>query len=567
MWECLTVMWGQEMDVVELDGKPGWVAKAGETDPVANWLEGNVLGSIEDSGWHWEKVPGIEPVADKKRVVRAYADSRLFVSDLVMHSRVMQRMAGGNQRNKIMAAQCLSSSCVNSGEAVRWVPKHGNRRLSDAKLVQLLRMRFGVPRVFPIDKWQCDCKPRNKGNGAVDREFARVMECHAGEVMHGVQLGDEPFHALCCRWRQGTLIHRHDAIAKALMGALRRISGVRVTGAEPNAQDPKRPNARADIRVTVDGTTMLLDVGVVCPATSNYVGNKHTATVPGAAAAAGEEVKRKRHEGTRTKVHPFIVETGGRLGEEARQFVDGLGGRSEGDKIARARLFREVGQTLVHEQLYMMTNLVAQLAERRERWPRELWAQGPVPPRPEDVGYAAAGRAAEEAAEKEAEECAAAAAALLAAQGGAGGAGAGSGGGKGGAGGFHGRRYHPDSQPPPFPKGKDPMHYQGRRCLHVHGGCWIWKESTGREDSRVGKGRKMYLWEGEEGEDDEEEEEEEDEDDENRVVEGSGVLGGGQEKTKDDNSKADEQDDGENQNDENKKAGQGTAVIHEGSGN
>ena len=383
--------------------------------------------------------------------------------------------------------------------------------------------------------------------------------------MHGVRLGDEPFHALCCRWRQGSIIHRHNAIVRTLMGGLRRISGVRVTEAEPNAQDPLRPNARADIRVTVDGEMMLLDVGVVCPATSHYVKSKHTDTVPGAAAVAGQDVKRKKYARTRTKVHPFIVETGGRLGEEAVQLIDQLGGRSQADKTARARLFREVGQTLVHEQLYMMTNLVAQLAERRERWRRELGAQAPVPPRAGDVGFEAAGRAAAEAAREEAVRRAAAVA-ELAAGGGAGGAGAGRRGGN--ARGIQGKQRRPDSQPPPFP-GKSRFEYQGEQYVAVKGQCggWHWRTVHWRDvkAGRSGVGleadtssesdwRKAYVWEEFEEEDEgEEEEEEEDEDEEEKEKKKK-------KKKKDDDSQKDDKKDDKNLNTD-------AEVIQGGSGN
>ena len=257
-------------------------------------------------------------------------------------------------------------------------------------MVQLLRMRFGVPMALPLEAWTCDCKPRGRA-AEEDVAFAHAMESHdGGQVMYGVSLADEPLHALTCRWRQGRVIHRHNDVVKALMQGLRGISGVRITGSEPNVGDPAHPQRRADIRMTSGGTVYLLDVGVVCPATWSYVQKHRTHIVPGAAVKQGHARKLQKY-GTQSGVKPFMIETGGRLHEEARKFINGLGDQhSVEDKRARAKALRMVGETLVRSQLYMMAGLLADLAERGERWREERRMMRPARRRG-DVGHVGEG--------------------------------------------------------------------------------------------------------------------------------------------------------------------------------
>jgi len=204
-----------------------------------------------------------------------------------------------------------------------------------------------------------------------------------GEVMYGVCLEDEPMHALTCRWRQGRIIHRHEAITKALMQGLRGISGVRIEGREPNVGDRAHPQRRADIKLTSGGTVYLLDVGVVCPATPTCVKKYHTHTRPGVAVRRGHAVKVRKYGRV---VKPFMIETGGRLHEKALMFIDGLGDDSEEDKRARTKTLRLVGDALVRSQLYMMASLMAELAERGERWREERGMMRPARRRG-DIGH------------------------------------------------------------------------------------------------------------------------------------------------------------------------------------
>jgi len=67
-------------------------------------------------------------------------------------------------------------------------------------------------------------------------------------------------------------------------------------------------------------------------------------------------------------------------------FIDGLGDDSEEDKRARTKTLRLVGDALVRSQLYMMASLMAELAERGERWREERGMMRPARRRG-DIGH------------------------------------------------------------------------------------------------------------------------------------------------------------------------------------
>ena len=72
----------------------------------------------------------------------------------------------------------------------------------------------------------------------------------------------------------------------------------------------------ADIKVHLDGTTCLVDVGVgLCPGTPRLL----TAQTPGRAAAK---------YGDQSNFVPFIVETGGRINAAGLDFFDTVSGRA-----------------------------------------------------------------------------------------------------------------------------------------------------------------------------------------------------------------------------------------------
>jgi hypothetical protein len=112
---------------------------------------------------------------------------------------------------------------------------------------------------------------------------------------------------------------RHATTASAtLCGPLRRIPVVQAT-LEPRVTTSRGPGdqRRADIKVNKDGTTWLVDVGVVvCPGTQRLLA-LGTDTVPGLAAATYHDVVKEAKYGDQTNFVPFIVETGGRKEQQS----------------------------------------------------------------------------------------------------------------------------------------------------------------------------------------------------------------------------------------------------------
>ena len=116
------------------------------------------------------------------------------------------------------------------------------------------------------------------------------MEPNDGDQTAGT-FAAEPLHGLYCRRRWMRVMKRLDYIRDALCQALERIPGVQTTR-ESRVENPQDggDQRRGDIiRVHKDGTTWVVDVGVVCPGTMRYVG-EGAAMVPGTEAAVYEGV-------------------------------------------------------------------------------------------------------------------------------------------------------------------------------------------------------------------------------------------------------------------------------------
>ena len=132
---------------------------------------------------------------------------------------------------------------------------------------QILRLRFGVPCVMPLEQWRCNCSGHGGPRHSAWAE--RIAEGNEPDQRARASFTDEPLHGLCCRRRWVRVTYRHDGIRDALWTALKRIiPGVQAT-LEPRVTTSLGPGdqRRADIKVVLDGTTWLVDVGVVCPGT------------------------------------------------------------------------------------------------------------------------------------------------------------------------------------------------------------------------------------------------------------------------------------------------------------
>ena len=252
-----------------------------------------------------------------------------------------------------------------------------------SQFVQLLRMRFGAPTVLSLEGWRCDCRARGRlaVNGA--GFFERLEEdMQRGDVMHGVSLEDEPLiyiNGLCCRARQGRIIPRHDAIRDLFANTLNALEEVAVVSTEPTLDGEGGHGQRVDIKLLANGTEIVIDVTVACPATRHMTRTHHTGTVPGAAGGYAQACKRRKYG---TRVQPFVIETGGRVHRDTLQFVhnklvNAPVGVEAGEKnrIAMARICENCGMLgAAPHQVYGKFEQGARAAAAKKGAGKTAWA-------------------------------------------------------------------------------------------------------------------------------------------------------------------------------------------------
>jgi hypothetical protein len=151
----------------------------------------------------------------------------------------------------------------------------------------------------------------------------------------GQELTNDPWHFLCCnRLKATAMTYRHDLIVQTLADWIRRVGGTaqvepRGLWAREDGGDGRRP----DIRVLLGGLVFLLDAAVVHPTAASRIGTPTSLTELGAATQM-ETLKTRRY--TQLARHeqatfvPFVVETFGGFGREARQFCTLLSRFAEG---------------------------------------------------------------------------------------------------------------------------------------------------------------------------------------------------------------------------------------------
>lgn len=170
----------------------------------------------------------------------------------------------------------------------------------------------------------------------------RPVSCSCGAT---VPPGD-PDHMLKCATVQGLRIYRHDMAVHRLLAGLARagLGSVREPhvqalggGARPapgpaaalHARRASRAHSpedgRGDLWCCLDGEHVMVDVAVVHPTTFLA----QAARTAGGAAQAKEKEKERHYAGqpaaTAYSFVPFVVETHGRLGKQAMDFLDRLG--------------------------------------------------------------------------------------------------------------------------------------------------------------------------------------------------------------------------------------------------
>jgi len=103
-------------------------------------------------------------------------------------------------------------------------------------------------------------------------------------------------------------------------------------------------------------------------ATENNVRAHRTHLKPGAGAKAYEAQKVSKYRQVHQFV-PFIIETGGRIADTARDFIDNtlLPGASQENKRARSKLYKGIVCNLERIQRWMMVKILEDLKPRVPR--------------------------------------------------------------------------------------------------------------------------------------------------------------------------------------------------------
>jgi hypothetical protein len=151
----------------------------------------------------------------------------------------------------------------------------------------------------------------------------------------GQELANDPWHFLSCnRLKSTTITYRHDLIKQTLADWIRRVGGSaevepRGLWAREDGGDGRQP----DIRAVLGGLVFLLDVAVVHPTSAGRIGTPTSLTELGTstqmeAIKINRYTELARHE--RATFVPFVVETFGGFGREARKFCTLLSRFAEG---------------------------------------------------------------------------------------------------------------------------------------------------------------------------------------------------------------------------------------------
>jgi hypothetical protein len=336
-----------------------------EDDPMSAHLKGHTIGNIPNTQFETRSIGACPTIDEDRNTAREVETDRQFAMQLKRHTEVLEQLRSSQQQyKKQLAAQVLSSSCVNSGNAIRRYPT-GYNYIRNSQFIQALRLCFGIPCAFPLHQWRCNCKGQG---GYQHRDFH--INC---EGTASASFEDEPLHGLGCRRRWRKAMQRHDNIRDALTRVLNQVQNV-TASIEPRVEDEGQ--RRADIKVTKNGVVTYLDIGVTCPASRNKVTVNQTHLVPGAAAAAYHVIKANKYANLPADIHylPFIVETGGRLHIVARDFINQLIDKADmQNRGLRSKAFSAISSSLCKDQSHMLATIVKQIAmpdvfgERDER--------------------------------------------------------------------------------------------------------------------------------------------------------------------------------------------------------
>ena len=135
---------------------------------------------------------------------------------------------------------------------------------------------------------------------------------------------EELVHGMSCHSLQGLRTRRHTYLRDTLIEGLKKILGAHAVAAEV-----RFANSQVDITVTMGTGTRYLDLTVINAGVHEYL--PAAANEGGGASAIAEAAKRARYTSTLsahgiepTAFVPFVIETTGRFGPAALQFIEDL---------------------------------------------------------------------------------------------------------------------------------------------------------------------------------------------------------------------------------------------------
>jgi hypothetical protein len=279
-------------------------------------------------------------------VVRGHVDVKKEVKEYLRGAyRVFSNTILARLPSSVLRALFLSNRAAAPGHVFKYLGgAHASRnRLAPFMFVCALRGKVGM-------------RPAWNHGGVPASCTCRAAEPEVAE--EGLN------HALLCQDTKGLRTARHTAVVELLVEALRghRGGGVVSRGREyPRVAEEGAEGGvvRTDLEFTErGGTCYRLDVVVSDPTAKSSRDKWRSDQVAGAAAEGAAREKRRSYEGILpTGVGqcfvPFSVESTGRLGVDAREFLETVFPAGSGSAAAKNALLSNMAFTMVRFNAYM----------------------------------------------------------------------------------------------------------------------------------------------------------------------------------------------------------------------
>ena len=264
----------------------------------------------------------------------------------------MEASAALREAAPLHAAAMLASRATWSALATS-LPLGPNRPNNAARFMAM-RMRAGLP----------------PGQNMPER-------CHCG-----ADLTVDPWHPLSHSGGNSEGIMGHNDIVKVLCSEIERAGGKAWT--EPRFQLHHADDEHTDIRFSLGGQLIYVDVTVVHPTAATYLARATQG--PLRAAASAEAAKNRQYLARAEQEHaqffPFVVETYGGFGKLARQLVKLISDHASGaSALFSPADIRQAIQRGVHHKLQLrnLRLMTAQLNLAHRPPPRRGLPSGPAP--------------------------------------------------------------------------------------------------------------------------------------------------------------------------------------------